>query len=352
MAGHDNLYQRNGVWWGRVQVNGQDVRKSLRTRNRPIAKTRLKALLDEAARKRVGEAEPAPIEAPKTWGDAVARWRQAHQSDLKPTSLERYEVSFRQLSLFFGGRLVSTITPKDVAEYALKRMEGRASGSTVRRDLSAMSRVMRVAKRAGWVEQNPVPEEKAEIRENRVMIRPVPTRDIVAVIRAARRSSPSGSLPGMAELIAFLARVGCRQEEGASLEWSQISLTKRSVTFMKTKTDAPRVITLTPRTAAWIAGFQRGQADADGHHYVFRDASGGRLKFVSRRFERARRHAKVPHFRCHDLRHTYAIRRLQADERKRDDDQPRGIFPLALHLGHSSTRTTEIYVKFLLRPSY
>jgi integrase len=64
------------------------------------------------------------------------------------------------------------------------------------------------------------------------------------------------------------------------------------------------------------------------------------------------RRAGVAAFRCHDLRHTYGIRRLQADQRNdRTYDQPRGIFALAQHMGHSSTKTAEIYVRFLIRPT-
>lgn len=101
-----------------------------------------------------------------------------------------------------------------------------------------------------------------------------------------------------------------------------------------------------------MARFVRGKPDRAGFHYVFRDDRGARISGAALSFRRAVVRSKVRHFRCHDLRHTYAIRRLQADQRpNRTDDQPRGIFPLAQHLGHSSTKTTEIYVKFLLRPS-
>jgi len=36
-----NLYQRKGVWYACAQINGQQIRKSLRTTNKTQAKTAL-----------------------------------------------------------------------------------------------------------------------------------------------------------------------------------------------------------------------------------------------------------------------------------------------------------------------
>ena len=207
-------------------------------------------------------------------------------------------------------------------------------------------------KRAGWITSNPVPEEKAEVKERRTIVKPVPTRHIVRVIRAAQTTFASSGHPGMADPIGFLARVGCRQEEGASLEWSQVNLNARTITFSETKTGAPRVISITPRTASWLAQLPRLKRPRPGQpHYVFRDLEGKKLHAPTQRFRTAHARAKVPPFRCHDLRHTCGIRRLQADQRQdRRDDQPRGIFECARHMGHASTKTTEIYLTWLLRP--
>lgn len=172
-----------------------------------------------------------------------------------------------------------------------------------------------------------------------------PTRHIARGIRAARFLKPEHCFPGPAELFAFLARVGCRQMDAATLEWRQVDLPKRQVTFLLTKTSAPRVVQITPRTAAWMARFKRGKPDKEGRHLVFRDANGGPIADPAQCGKRAMKRAGVSHFRCHDLWHTHAIPRLRAD------DQPRSIFALAQHLGFTSTKTTEISLRFLMRPT-
>ncbi len=345
----ENLYQRNGVWWARVQVNGRDIRRSLRTPSRPEAQRRLRKLLKEAEDARAAGVLP---ERPRTWQDAVVRWSELHMSELKPASQRRYLVSLRQIAPHFDGRPVGTLTPRDVATYVAARKRGGASGPTIRRDLAVMARVFKAAKRAGWCEANPVPEEKAEIRENKLTVRPVPLRHIAAVIRAAR-TDMAPPWPAMAELIAFLARTGARLDEAVTLEWRDVDLPGRRITFRQTKTSMPRVIRLTARTAAWMGSFaQPRKPDAQGRRLVFRARNGGPLGSPSQRFARCLERAGVPHFRCHDLRHTYGIRRLLADQRMgRTDDQERGIVALARHMGHTSTKTTEIYVRWLLAPT-
>jgi len=187
---------------------------------------------------------------------------------------------------------------------------------------------------------------------SRDVIRPVPTRHIVKVIRAGTYGRAPDCRPGMPELVAFAARTVCRQEEAGSLEWPQINLRMRTVAFLDTKTGAPRVIRVPTRTAAWLGQMERGRPDQDGRHYVFVDDRGARLANIYSRFAKMRDRAGVPHFRFHDLRHNYAIRRLQSDTAasagliKRTDDQPHGIHELSYHLGHSSVTTTEGYLRW------
>lgn len=120
-----------------------------------------------------------------------------------------------------------------------------------------------------------------------------PTRHIARGIRAARFLKPERCFPGPAELFAFLARVGCRQMDAATLEWRQVDLPKRQVTFLLTKTSAPRVVQIMPRTAAWMARFERGKPDKEGRHLVFRDANGGPIADPAQCGKRAMKRAGV-----------------------------------------------------------
>jgi integrase len=123
-------------------------------------------------------------------------------------------------------------------------------------------------------------------------------------------------------IIRFLAETGMRQEEVCGLEWSQVSIQRREIRLIKTKTSSPRVAPLsdiaigTPRHAT--------------SPYVFWHAYGIRYTCFANNFARIARRAGVP-FRCHDLRHAFASRFLLAT----------GDIPaLQAILGHRSIQMT------------
>lgn len=325
-----NLYQAaNGTYYARIQIRGRDIRRSLRTTDRRTARQRLKELLEKAEDQRAGIKPPEV----RNWEDAVVRWEELQFADLRPSTQTRYRTSLRQLHPCFAGRNISLITSRDVHEFVAARRRTRTSGATIRRDLMVMGRIMRVARRAGWITANPVPDEMEEIKERREPIRPVALRDLARLTRRAP--------PGMRDMIRFLARTGCRQEEAASLSWEQLDLKAPcpTVTFARTKTRSPRVVRLSTRQAREL---QRSRPE-NASGYVFRNPSGQRYTNVPGRFRVLLASAipdKARHFRCHDLRHTYAIRALQ---------QGASIYDVSQQLGHSSVKTTEIYAAWLSR---
>lgn len=325
-----NLYQAaNGTYYARIQINGRDIRRSLRTTDRRAARLRLKELIEKAADQRAG-IKPTEV---KTWEDAVVRWEELQFGDLREGTQTRYKTSLRQLHPYFAGRDVERITTSDIHEYVAARRRKKISGATIRRDLMVMGRVMRIARRAGWIDVNPVPEEMGEIKERREPIKPVAIADLARLTRRAP--------PGFRDMVRFLARTGCRQEEAASLSWEQLDLTsdEPTATFTKTKTRAPRVIRLSKRAAMELLRIRPSRAKG----FVFLSPAGKRYSNVAGRF-RVLMEKAVPEiarrFRCHDLRHTYAIRALQ-----------RGvpIYEVSQQLGHSSVKTTEIYTAWLSR---
>jgi integrase len=322
-----NLYQRNGIWWARVRIAGREVRRSLRTPHRAEAVKRLKPLLAEAETVR---ADPVRATGERTWVEAVERYMQVGFPALKESTRRRYESSLRMMHPAFGHLRLSDITGDRISAYASQRMADGATAATVRRGLAVASRVFRLARRNRWTAHNPVPDEKAELRERRAPIRPTPLRTIAAVLRAAA--------PGLADLIRFAAKTGCRQEEAAGLQRQHVDLAGRTVAFTRTKTNRPRVVALTASTVRLLA---RALAEpGPPEQPVFRRADGQRWSSVSSLWRNAVARAGVPHCRFHDLRHTYAIRWLQAGG---------SIYALARRLGHSSVRTTEIYSAWLAR---
>ena len=347
-----NLTLRGGIYYARFQIDNRDVWRSLRTADEREARRRIKEVRTEAGRARAGlipAAEPAAAPLP-TWEDAVVRWSSIHLPGLRPATRTRYLCSLAQLEPFIAGRPIASLIQPDLNDYAAARMEDGVKPATVRRDLTAVSLVWRVAKRAGWCSgENPALAELEEIKELREPIQPVALRDLALVLRSCT--------PALARLVRFLAYVGCRQEEAASLEWRDVDLRAGTVTFARTKTRSPRVVALSPRCAAMLGGLERHRALAyvfwhrDGRHGAdrFRNVASQFRGLVTRTQEQRAAKAEgagpcrwssrtFRPFRCHDLRHTYAIRALQAGT---------SIYAVSRHLGHASVKTTEIYLAWL-----
>lgn len=327
----DNTFLRGDTIWARIQINGREIRRSLRTSSPKIAKGRVEKLLKDAEEIR---ADPLKAEAEqrRTWEEAVERWMKIDFPRLRPATRRRYEASIRMLDPVFGHLTLKQITRGKLNDFIADRMGAGSTQATVRRDLAVASRIFKVARRAGWIEFDPVPEQKAGLVETREPIHPVRLRDLATVVLRAELTNP-----GLADLIRFAAKTGCRQEEAASMERRQVNFAAGTISFGRTKTKSPRVIKIRPSVHRLLLRWLSEPGDAD--QAVFRNRDGARFNQVPNRWKEAHARCDVPPFRFHDLRHTYAIRWLQ---------QGGSIYRLARQLGHSTVRTTEVYSAWLV----
>lgn len=325
--GGDNLVKRGGVWYARIQVRGRDVRRSLRTGSRVEAKKRLKIALEQAEHIRFhGEAR-------HTWKEAVTDWVTS-APEISPGTLTRYQTSLRQLRGILDSLHVDEINARTIA--AIARRAG-VSNATRRRDMTAVSVVLRWCVSQGWREDNPARVwDRSVIKERRDPILLPSDYDIDSVVAAA---------PGnFARLIRFAQFTGMREEECASLERGEIDRRRNAAQLSKTKTNRPRSVPLDERALGTLAG----TPSQIGTGYVFWHGEGDRYMNVASRFAaitaKALRHAKAAkqpeprRFRFHDLRHWHAIDYLRRGG---------SIYDLQKILGHASIKTTELYLDFM-----
>lgn len=319
MPSAGRLYRRGETWWGRIRLAGREHARSLRTSDRAEARRRLKAWHDELTRVHVAGLTRLG------WEDAVLRYTESVMKDgVSAGTAARYQVSFRQVDEHLAGLYVDQITRPVLAEMVRSRKAHGASNATINRDLTAISQVIGAAIEWGAAEHNAARDFNRKLltkeRRDPIMV-PSPEAVDAVVARAPGR---------FADLIRFLDLVGCRQEEAASIEWKQIDLQAATCHFPKTKTGRPRTIHLSEDAVALLAAIPRQIKGG----FVFWHGAGARYRNVSSRFRQLADDAKQT-FRCHDLRHGYAVRELK---------QGRDIYDLSRHLGHSSVKTTEIYL--------
>lgn len=321
-----NLYRRGKTWWARIQSAGREHRRSLRTAIRSEALERLRAFRSELSHARFyGEPRHRLREAAVKWGEEVL-------PGLSPSTATRYGVSLRQIEAILGDMPVEQIDRKAVAKVAGRQ---GATNATRRRDLTALSSVLRAALNWGWIESNPARAfDRAMLPERRDAIRIPEGQDIARVVDRCP--------PGLGRLVRFLETTGCREEEAAGLEHPQLDLRRGTATFLRTKTMRPRTILL--RSSAFPDGPGTGVGTPRKlrSSYVFWHGEGERYRNVASRLAaiigKLAEKGKIKRFRVHDLRHRFAVLWL----RNGGD-----IYALSRHLGHSSVKTTEIYLGYV-----
>lgn len=346
-----NTYWRGDVIWGRCKLDRQEYRGSLSTSDPRQARR----LFEEWRAGLIAELEKAATEAARvasaperhSFMKAVVKWEaEVLDEAVKPQVKRRYMTSITCLDPHFRDMDVEDITTKTIAAYISRRKDGslgvgkaRVTNATIRRDLTALSRLLSACIAWGWISSNPAREfDRSIIRERRDPIVLPNDADVERVIAHAPKP--------MQPLIRLLDATGMRENEAVMLERLDIDWTARQIRLNKTKTSRPRVLSwVTPGGDA--GPILEGAVPRLRVPHLFPNREGAPYAQFASNFAKAVRDAVrsaeeegVPfrRFRAHDLRHRFAVRALQNGW---------SIYALSKHLGHTSVKTTEIYLDHL-----
>jgi len=329
-------FWRGPVLWGRIQAEGGDIRWSLRTDDPVVALARRTKERDrQIAVSKFGDERKTFAEVLEAWGTHVTR-------NVAPRTAQRYAVSLGKLEPFLDGLYLDEVDGAVVGEIIDGRIANGVTNATIKRDLVALSSVLKFAQARKWRPDNPARDHMALVKErHEPIVLPNPD-DIRRVIAAA---------PGMmAALILAAWHSGCRIGELVNAKHSQIDHARKQLTIIG-KRNKLRVIDL----HGW--GYDEvfkslpanpGKPWLFWHHdgEPYRTASGQFERLVNRLQAQARKPAQpgqgqpLPFrgFRFHDLRHRHAVDWLKSG---------RSIYDLQKRLGHTSVKTTEIYCAYL-----
>ena len=268
------------------------------------------------------------------WKEALTAWSEHSAGQIAPATARRYAVSLLQCEHFLDELSIDAIDGKSIQRMVGERRRMGASAATVRRDLTAISRVLEYAEAQGWREGNPTLSKRKLLKERR--------DPIVLPERAAIEAVIDAATPRFGAFIRAAELTGMRQDELVRATWRAFNAVVGTLEIVG-KGRKRRTIQLSPAATAHFStqpktlgselifcregGLAYAQAASDFTH--LRRGVEGRYARNSRPFRR---------FRFHDLRHLYAVEALRAGV---------GIYALSKHLGHTSVKTTEIYLAFL-----
>lgn len=322
----DNMYPRGKIWWLRATVDGTEYRESLRCSDVKAARKRRD--------KRLAEIRDAVHfgEVKHTWEEAVTEWAQHAIGQLSRTTAKRYGVSLKQCEPYLRLLSVESLDGKTIQHLINQRRQvDKATPATVRRDLTAISRVLEYAEALGWREGNPTLSKRKLLRERRDPICLPLSQDIEMVCAEAS--------PRFSSLIRSALLTGCRQDELTSLTWKQFNA-KTGTLEVIGKGNKRRTIQLSEAATRHI----ERHIPVLGSELIFCAPSGTKWAspasyFVKIRDRVAKANKDFKPFRFHDLRHLWAVDASRGGM---------GLYALSKHLGHTSVSVTErVYLAFL-----
>lgn len=305
-----------------------------------------------------GKPKEKTIRASKTEGDLFeARWRVELEANLHDV---RRVPTFRELSTlkyspfakanlakstwrarrhvlvnlcdFFGKKKLTGITFADTEAYKAERRSSKVGASTINGELRALLTVLAYAQRNGY----PVTFPAARyLREPKGRPRIWTHAEVEKLLKVTAAKHPQ-----VLRLVVFLVNTGCRKGEAIAAEWSWMDFRRGIIRIPASKEWAPKDAEAReiPMSTECRLVLEIPEEQRFSERWVFPNRDGVRFEFFPDAvFKQLQTKAGVSGG-AHTLRHCFASFYLE----QRPD-----LPALSKLLGHSTTRTTELYAHLL-----
>lgn len=249
-----------------------------------------------------GDYVPSSEARKRTLGEAIDRYLTVTLPQSKFQKNTREQT--RMLTWWkaeLGDRPLVTINPSAIAEIRdrLATETTRAgklrTGATINRRIAALSGVLTVTvKEYGWLTKNPIPNV-TRMPDSKGRERFLTDDERKALLLHCEASS----LTLLAPLVRLALATGARKGELLGLQWTDVSLERRTVRFLDTKNGDSRTVPLAPSAVEVLKVWRKDRLPVGP---VFPDT----VDHVDKFWREARAGARLTDFRFHDLRHSAA----------------------------------------------
>jgi integrase len=285
----------------------------------------------------------APLALAVTFHQFAKIWQERRGNQLVSAPLDTYRLKTisgfvlpgTDHQLTFGRKSIDAITTDDIEAFRDWRKSRKLSAVAINQDLRLLRKMFNWALRKGYLTHSPfkIGSESAiglerEIPRNKRLAGP---EDEQRLLNAAN--------PRLRGVIIAMLDTACRPGEILSLQWVDVSLTRRELRIRaeNEKTRRERII---PISARLLATLEMRKHDPAGRPfgpdaYVFGDALGRRVKSVYGAWVNAAMKAGLKDFQLRDLRH---------EAGSRFDEAGMPIVYVSTMLGHSNLSTTSRYL--------
>jgi len=297
----ENLFLRHGIYYALFKKSGKQIWKSLRTRDRNIARARL----DDRRRQMQLMTEMPRRQDIPPFSEAVEETIKTCRRDgMKPGTLDGVSTYTRLAGRSFLGPLkISSVRKEHIQEYLRQRYESR-SGRSANLDLIHIRKVFRLALERHWRLDDPTTGLKMFAHKEKMIA--VPSFEEVRKVINSLRELPlrNGSGIRASEFIELLALSGLRLKEAQSLKWGDIDWQRKVLIVRQGKGDKPRDVDLFSALHNFLHKLQKERGGASDEH-IFPSSHGPIYKCRGLLLS-AFKHVDVPRFSFHGLRHAWA----------------------------------------------
>lgn len=247
-------YSSNGVYYARIKAGGKEIRRSLETTDRALAKRNLAQLRDQQRQIDRSKSRLTLKELCENYLKTVQ-----HQ---KPKTIERKTLIVNRIKNDWPGGpsiQVSKIKPSDVQLWLARYSLGPVSRNL---HLACIKEILEMAARDGVISSSPATHFKAAKLDK--PIRKTPTFDefktIVADIRSQRFSADAKD---SADFVEFIGLAGLGQAETSALRVDDIDWQRETLTTFRHKTKSGFAVPLYPQVRPLLERLTAGKRGSD-----------------------------------------------------------------------------------------
>lgn len=305
-------------------IGKKQYKRSTGTSNKKLAE----AILGNAKRLTV-EGKWFEVDQAKshTFEEMVEKFME-HGKAYKTMFTKRRDESFikNHLIPFFKGMTLDQITPACVNQFKAQEFSKGFKPATVVLSFNILSKMFNIViKELEWCNNNPV--SKISIGKFNNKVDRWLTHEEEHLLLTL--------MPDwLNQICIFALNTGMRENEILSLKWTEVNLSRKTITVINTKNKEDRTIPINNSVYQLLLVIGKVRALSG---YVFTNTkTKGRYsnEVVSLRFRYYVKKSEIPHCRFHDLRHTFATRLVQSGI---------DLYKVSKLLGHKSIKETERY---------
>ncbi|TMP91673.1 MAG: hypothetical protein E6L08_10500 [Verrucomicrobia bacterium] len=232
-------YSSNGVYYARIKTDGKEIRRSLETTDKALAKRNLAALKDE---QRQIDRSKSKITLAKLCDQYLETIQ--HQ---KPKTVERKTFIVKRIKAQWptgSSSQVSKIKPSDIQLWLARYKFGPVSRNL---HLACIKEILAMAVGDGIISHSPAANLKAVKLDK--PIRRTPTfEQFAAIVESIRSQQFNGhDAEESADFVEFIGLAGLGQAEASALTWPDIDWQREQIITFRHKTKSGFAIPLYPQ---------------------------------------------------------------------------------------------------------